>query len=94
MFGLDPKAGARVLMEEAEVVAVGAGVSVASDTDPQAITASMIAIQDVIRTLGSLNRRTAAPKPIPPNGTSGHGGSKNLLHIHILSRQRPASTGR
>ena len=47
----DPKAGARVLVEDAGVVAVGAEVSVASDTDPQAITASMIARQDVIRTL-------------------------------------------
>ena len=49
--GTDPKAGARVLVEDAGVVAVGAEVSVASDTDPQAITASMIARQDVIRTL-------------------------------------------
>ena len=48
---MGPKAGARVLMEEAEVVAVGAGVSVASDTDPQAITASMIIRQDTFRTL-------------------------------------------
>jgi hypothetical protein len=45
------EAGARVLVEEAVVVAMGAEVSVASDTDPQAITASMIARQDVIRTL-------------------------------------------
>ena len=51
VFGTDPKAGARVLVEEAGLVAVGAEVSVASDTDPQAITASMIARQDVIRTL-------------------------------------------
>ena len=51
MLGTDPKAGARVVVEEAGVVAVGAEVSVASDTDPQAITASMIARQDVIRTL-------------------------------------------
>ena len=51
VLGTDPKAGARVLGEEAGVVAVGAEVSVASDTDPQAITASMIIRQDVIRTL-------------------------------------------
>ena len=51
MLGTDPKAGARVLMEEAGVVAVGAAVSVASDTDPQAITASIVARQDVIRAL-------------------------------------------
>jgi hypothetical protein len=51
VVGADPKAGARVLVKEAGVVAVGAEVSVASDTDPQAITASMIARQDVIRTL-------------------------------------------
>jgi len=51
VLGTDPKAGARVLEEEAAVVAVGAEVSVASDTDPQAITASMIIRQDVIRTL-------------------------------------------
>ena len=51
MLSADPKAGARVLVEEAGVVAAGAEVSVASDTDPQAITASMIAWQDVIRAL-------------------------------------------
>ena len=51
VLGTDPKAGSRVLMEEAGVVAVGAEVSVASDTDPQAITASIVARQDVIRTL-------------------------------------------
>ena len=49
MFGLDPKAGARVLMEEAEVVAVGDEVSGTTDTDPQAVTASMIARQEAIR---------------------------------------------
>ncbi len=43
VLGTDPKAGAWVLMEEAEVVAAGAGVSVATDTDPQATTTSMIA---------------------------------------------------
>ena len=47
----DPKAGSRVLVEDAGVVAVGAEVSVASDTDPQAMTASMITRQDAIRTL-------------------------------------------
>ena len=51
VLGTDPKAGSRVLVEEAGVVAVGAEVSVASDTDPQAITASIIAIQDAIKTL-------------------------------------------
>ena len=51
VLGADPKAGSRVLVEEAGVVAVGAEVSVASDTDPQAMTASMIARQDVIRIL-------------------------------------------
>jgi hypothetical protein len=51
VLGTEPKAGARVLVKEAGVVAVGAEVSVASDTDPQAITASMIARQDVIRAL-------------------------------------------
>ena len=51
VLGADPKAGGRVLVEEAGVVAVGAEVSVASDTDPQAITANMIAKQDVIRAL-------------------------------------------
>ena len=51
VLGTDPKAGARVSVEEAGVVAVGAEVSVASDTDPQAITASIVARQDVIRTL-------------------------------------------
>jgi hypothetical protein len=42
VLGTDPKAGSRVLVEDAGVVAVGAEVSVASDTDPQAITASMV----------------------------------------------------
>ena len=51
VLSTDPKAGGRVLVKEAGVVAVGAEVSVASDTDPQATTASMIAKQDVIRTL-------------------------------------------
>ena len=54
MLGTDPKGGAWVSVEEAGVVAVGAEVSVASDTDPQAITASMIARQDVIRTLWNI----------------------------------------
>ena len=51
VLGTEPKAGSRVLVEDAGVVAVGAEVSVASDTDPQAITANMIIRQDVIRTL-------------------------------------------
>ena len=51
VLGLDPKTGARVVVEEAGMVAVGAEVSGTTDTDPQAITASMIARQDVIRTL-------------------------------------------
>ena len=49
--GADTTACAWVSVEEAGVVAVGAEVSVASDTDPQAITASMIVRQDVIRAL-------------------------------------------
>ena len=49
MLGTDPEAGARVLVGDTGVVAVGAEVSVASDTDPQAIMASMIARQDVMR---------------------------------------------
>ena len=51
VLGTDPKAGSRVLEEDAGVVAVGAEVSGTTDTDPQAITASMIARQDAIRTL-------------------------------------------
>ena len=51
VLGADPKAGARVLVEEAGVVEVGAEVSGTTDTDPQAITASMIARQDAIRSL-------------------------------------------
>ena len=51
VLGTDPKAGARVLMEEAEVVAAGVGVSGTTDTDPQAITASMIARHDDMRIL-------------------------------------------
>ena len=51
MLSADPKAGARVVVEEAAVVAVGAEVSGTADVDPQAITASMIVRQDVIRTL-------------------------------------------
>ena len=49
VLGADPKAGSRVLVEDAGVVAVGAEVSVASDTDPQAITASMVTRQNAIR---------------------------------------------
>ena len=48
MLGTDPKAGSRVLVEEAGVVAVGADVSGTADVDPQAITASMIARQDAM----------------------------------------------
>ena len=51
VLGTDPKAGSRVLVEDAGVVAVGAEVSVASDVDPQPTTASMIARHDVIRAL-------------------------------------------
>ena len=54
VLGTDPKAGARVLVGEAGVAAVGAEVSCTTDTDPQAITASMIARQDVIRALGNI----------------------------------------
>jgi hypothetical protein len=54
VLGTEPKAGARVLMEEAGVVPVGAEVSGTTDTDPQAITASMIAKQDAIRTLWNI----------------------------------------
>jgi len=49
VLGTEPKAGGRVLAEEAGVVAVGAEVSGTTDTDPQARTASMIIRQDVIR---------------------------------------------
>ena len=51
VLGTDPKADARVLEEETGVVAGGAEVSGTADVDPQAIAASMIARQDVIRTL-------------------------------------------
>jgi hypothetical protein len=51
VLGADTKAVARVLVGDTGVVEVGAEVSVASDTDPQAITASMVARHDVIRTL-------------------------------------------
>ena len=51
VLGTDPKAGAKVLVGEAGVVAVGIEVSGTTDTDPQAITASIVARQDVIRTL-------------------------------------------
>jgi hypothetical protein len=49
VVAVDAVAGARVSVEEAGVVAVGAEVSVASDTDPQAITASMVTRQNAIR---------------------------------------------
>ena len=51
VFGFNPKAGARVLVKEAGVVAVGAEVSGTTDTDPQATTASMIARQDIRKIL-------------------------------------------
>ena len=54
MLGADPKAGGRVLEEEAGVVGAGAEVSGTTDVDPQAITASMIARQDVNRTLWNI----------------------------------------
>lgn len=54
VLGTDPKAGSRVLVEDAGVVAVGAEVPGTTDTDPQAITASMIARQDVIRILWNI----------------------------------------
>ena len=46
---MDPKAGARVLVKEGGVVAVGAVVSGTTDTDPQAITASMVTRQKAVR---------------------------------------------
>ena len=49
MLGADPKAGARVLVVEAGVVAVGAEVAGTADVDPQAMTTSMIARQDAIK---------------------------------------------
>ena len=49
--GADTTACAWVSVEEAGVVAVGAEVSGTADVDPQAITASMIARQDAIKTL-------------------------------------------
>jgi len=49
VLGTDPNAGARVLVEEAGVVAVGAAVSGTSDVDPQAITASMVTRQKAVR---------------------------------------------
>ena len=51
MLGTDPKAGASVLVEDSGVVEVGAEVSGTADVDPQAITASIVARQDVRRTL-------------------------------------------
>jgi hypothetical protein len=63
VLGTDPRAGARVLVEEAEVVAVGAVVSGTADVDPQAMTTSMIARQDVIRTLFSGLKVIAHKRP-------------------------------
>ncbi len=51
VLGTDPKAGARVLEEETGVVAEGAEVSGTADVDPQAITASMVTMQNDIRNL-------------------------------------------
>ena len=51
VLSADPKTGARGLVADTGVVAVGAEVPGTTDTDPQAITASMIVRQDVIRTL-------------------------------------------
>ena len=58
VLGTDPKAGASVLVEDSGVVEVGAEVPGTTDTDPQAITASMIARQDVIRTLWNIGLST------------------------------------
>ena len=63
MLGADPEAGARVLVEEAGVVAVGAEVSGTTDTDPQAITASMITRQDAKRILFSGLKGIAHKRP-------------------------------
>jgi hypothetical protein len=49
VLGADPKAGARVMVEEAAAAAVGAEVSGTTDTDPQAITASMVTRQKAVR---------------------------------------------
>jgi hypothetical protein len=49
VVAIDAVVSARVSVEEAGVVAVGAEVSVATDTDPQAITASMVTRQNAIR---------------------------------------------
>ena len=51
MFGTDPRAGAKILVEDSGVVEVGAEVSGTADVDPQAITASMVTMQNDIRNL-------------------------------------------
>ena len=51
VLGTDPKAGASVLVEDSGVVEVGAEVSGTADVDPQAITASMVTMQNDIRNL-------------------------------------------
>ena len=44
VLGADPKVGARVLVGDTGVVEVGAEVPGTTDTDPQAITASIITV--------------------------------------------------
>ena len=60
MLGTDPKAGSRVLVEDAGVVAVGAEVSGTADVDPQAITASMIARPAITDSLNNVSRGTTS----------------------------------
>ena len=65
-------AGARVSVEEAGVVAVGAEVSVASDTDPQARTASIITRQDAKRILFSGLKGIAHKRPFTGTNWGTH----------------------
>jgi hypothetical protein len=51
VLGTDPKAGGSVPVEDSGVVEVGAEVSGTADVDPQAITASMVTMQNDIRNL-------------------------------------------
>jgi len=60
VLSTEPKAGARVLVEEAGAVAVGAEVSGTTDTDPQAITASMIARPAITGNLNNVSRGTSS----------------------------------
>ena len=69
---MDPKVGARVLVEEAGVVAVGAEVSGTTDTDPQAITASMITRQDAKRILFSGLKGIAHKRPFTVTNWGTH----------------------